>query len=243
MALKRLKPGAPPEMGKALLQEGRIQAVVRHPHVLRVADAFHDQGQVVLAMEYVKGESLADYIENQPPAPALVVPLFKAVARGVRAIHTRGIVHRDLKPENILLEPNGNRFRPLVADFGLATILQPNQQPLPGGLSSSFTFLGTPVYMSPDQANDPGSVDTRADLFSLGAILYELVTGTVCFEADSDVDSMYRAAKGDVIPVREVNPDVPRELEALIEQLLKPRVEQRLPTAGDLLRRLDQMAS
>lgn len=243
MALKILKADAPREVGKALLQEGRIQSVVRHPHVLRVADAFDLQGRIVLAMEFVKGESLADYIEPGRRPLKVVLPVFKGVVRGVRAIHKRGIVHRDLKPENVLLEPNGNRFRPLVADFGLAKILQPNQQPTPSGLSTSFSFLGTPEYMAPEQAADPGRVDTRADMFSLGALLYELLTGVVCFEAATDVDAMYRAAKGDFDPIRTHAPDVDPAYERLVAQLLAPKVDQRLSNAGDLLRQLDHIRS
>jgi serine/threonine-protein kinase len=241
LALKVLNPGAPAEVGRALLQEGRIQAVVRHPHVLRVADAFEVDGRILLAMEFVKGESLADYIEPGRQPLEVVLPLFKGIVRGVRAIHKRGIVHRDLKPENVLLEPNGKRFRPLVADFGMAKILQPNQQPTPRGLSTSFSFLGTPEYMAPEQAADPGRVDTRADLFSLGALLYELVTGVVCFEAEHDVDVMYRAARADYDPVTAHVDDVPEAIVELVDALLRPKVEARLQSASAVLRVLDRV--
>lgn len=241
MALKLLAPGAPQEMHAALLQEGRIQAVVRHPHVLRVSDAFLFRGEAVLAMELVKGDSLADLLESGRIPHELAVSVFRGVTRGIRAIHKLRIVHRDLKPENVLLEIAGKRYRPLVADFGFAKILEPHREPKPRGLSDSYSFIGTPEYMAPEQANDPGRVDTRADLFSLGAVFYELLTGRVCFEEEADVDALYRAARGEYVRLDALRPDLDPRLVALVDGLLRPRPEERIQTAGDVLRQLDSL--
>ena len=119
-------------------------------------------------------------------------------------------------------------------------MVEPNQRPQPRGLSDSYSFIGTPEYMAPEQANDPGRVDTRADLFSLGAILYELLTGRVCFEAESATDVLYRAARGDYLRLQELRPDLAPELHAIVDGLLRPRPDDRIQTAADLLRRLDR---
>ncbi len=241
LAVKMLRPDAPPELGKALIQEGRIQTVVVHPYVVRVTDAFMMHGQPVLAMEYVKGESMADYLDAGPVPVELAVPLMRRIVRGVRAIHKRGIVHRDLKPENILLAVQGRQLRPRVTDFGFAKVLEQGKDPKPHGLSVSYRFIGTPEYMAPEQVDDPGRVDTRADLFSLGAMFYEMLTGKVCFEAPEETEILYRAARGEYVRLDELMPDLSPRIASIVHDLLEPRVERRIQSAKEVARRLDRL--
>ncbi|MEZ4320180.1 MAG: serine/threonine-protein kinase [Myxococcota bacterium] len=239
-ALKIQNVQVPEEIPESLLHEARLQSSVRHRNVLVVSDAFEWERRVVLVMDYVRSESLADLMERMQALPLRSsLSLFRGVVRGVRALHVNNIVHRDLKPENLLLATEEGRVVPKVCDFGMAKLLEPGRPPEPSGLSVSFGFIGTPEYMAPEQARDPGRVDTRADLFSLGALLYELVTGHVAFEAPAPVDVLYKAAKGDFVDPAVHSPDAPAELVAIIRDLLQPKADRRLGTCEKLLERLD----
>jgi serine/threonine protein kinase len=232
----------PEEIPESLLSEARLQSSIHHRNVLGVSDSFEWQRRVVLVMDYVRSESLADLLERVGSIPLRSsLSLFRGVVRGVRALHISNIVHRDIKPENLLLAKEEGRVVPKVADFGLAKLLDPGRPPEPSGISVSYTFLGTPEYMAPEQAQDPGRVDTRADMFSLGALLYELATGHVAFEADNPSDSMYKAAKGEYTDPGVLNPDTPREIVDVVKELLQPKADKRLPTCDRLLERLDSV--
>ncbi|MCB9675395.1 MAG: serine/threonine protein kinase [Alphaproteobacteria bacterium] len=239
-ALKIQNIEVPEEIPEALLNEARLQSSVHHRNVLGVSDAFDWQRRVVLVMDYVRSESLAELIERVGTLPLRSsLSLFRGIVRGTRALHISHIVHRDLKPENILLAKEEGRVVPKIADFGLAKLLDPGRPPEPSGLSVSYRYLGTPEYMAPEQARDPGRVDTRADMFSLGALLYELVTGHMAFEAETAAESMYRAAKGEYVDPSALNPDAPLELVVIIQELLQRKADKRLPTCDKLLERLD----
>jgi serine/threonine-protein kinase len=241
-ALKVQRAEVPEEIPEALINEARVQSSLRHRNVLNVSDAFEWNHRIVLVMDYVRSESLADLFGRVGALQLRgALSLFRGIVRGVRALHVSHIVHRDLKPENILLSTEEGRVVPKICDFGMAKLLDPGRPPEPTGLSLSYTFMGTPEYMAPEQAKDPGRVDTRADLFSLGAILYELVTGLMAFESNSASDAMYRAMKADYVDPGALNPKVTPELNDLIAHMLQPRVDDRIATCDLLLARLDQI--
>jgi serine/threonine protein kinase len=152
-------------------------------------------------------------------------------ARGLAAAHAQGIVHRDIKPANILLENGIERVK--ITDFGLARAVDD------ASITQSGVIAGTPLYMSPEQANGE-AVDPRSDLFSLGSVLYALCTGHPPFRADSTARVLLRVASDTPRPVRELNPDIPDWLEAIIAKLLAKKREERFQEARDVADLLEQ---
>ena len=168
-ALKIQRSQVPEEIPESLINEARVQSSIRHRNVLNVSDAFEWNNRVVIVMDYVRSESLADLFMRVGGLQLRgALSVFRGLVRGVRALHVSHVVHRDLKPENLLLATEEGRVVPKICDFGMAKLLDPGRPPEPRGLSLSYSYMGTPEYMAPEQAKDPGRVDTRADLFSLG---------------------------------------------------------------------------
>jgi eukaryotic-like serine/threonine-protein kinase len=170
-----------PQLAERFEREGRFQAQLGHPNVVAVTDFLRFDGQVALVMEYVDGPSLEQYLTERgafPPSEALGV--FVQILAAVCAAHDRQVWHRDLKPANVLLATSGRGFVPKVADFGIAKFVQEEM----GSGTKTGIAMGSPGYIAPEQVRDSSSVDARADIFALGAILYELFTGRRAF-ADS----------------------------------------------------------
>jgi len=237
-ALKRLRRSADPALRDALRREGRVHATVRHPNVVRLTDAVPDgTGELVLVMDYVRGPSLADYLDRTgAPSRGQALKLTRALTRGLRAIHQQGIVHRDLKPENVMLSIEGGRSAtPKIMDFGLAKELQPDRRDPTSTVSGVFRLLGTPEYMAPEQAIAAGEVDTRADLFSLGCLLYELLTGRVAFDAEETREALNAARAERYVPVQSYVPDLPRYLVQLIDRLLVADPDHRAQSCDEVL--------
>lgn len=176
-----------PAMHRRTVLEGRIQGSLDHPHVVRVTDVLDHDGRVVLVMELVDGPDLHAWIGSQGSPPQVAETVFRQIVGGVGAAHARGILHRDLKPANILVASG-----PLakVTDFGLGR-MEGNER-----LTRVGTRLGTPAYMSPEQLR-AGAIDQRADIWALGCILYELLTGRRAFPQSPD--ELARAVLGGVI--------------------------------------------
>lgn len=167
-----------PGMRERFYREARVAASVNHPNVCQIYDIGDDDGRVYLAMERLDGETLADRLTRGPLPLTEAVNVSLGVLGALDALHRRGIVHRDIKPANIFLTPHGVK----VLDFGLARLLDETASHT--RLTHPGTILGTPRYMAPEQVRS-AAVDERADLFALGAILYEMLTGVAPFAADS----------------------------------------------------------
>lgn len=214
-----------------LVLEGRVQAGLRHPNIVAVTDVIDVDGSPGLVMEYVAGPSLEQWLHHNKPDLATAERLFRGVLAGVRRAHRVGLVHRDLKPGNVLLETTEEGVIPKVADFGLAKALESG-----GGMNRTRTgiAMGTPAYMAPEQIRDAKNVDERADIFSLGCILYELVVGQAPFEGPDVLSIFNSVCEGRYVSVTERVPVSPH-LEEAIQGCLQVDREQRIPHCDALL--------
>jgi predicted ATPase len=178
VALKLLGPGSP-ALRERLLREGRAQAILDHPHVLPVRDLLQVQGILGLVLPLVEGPSLADHLKDRRPSGEEAIELFRGIASGVAHAHAHGLIHRDLKPANVLLDPRTGQVVPRVSDFGIV------KGPGLAGLTLAGTALGTLGYMAPEQLTDAAQVGFPCDVFSLGVVGVELLTGRCPFAATS----------------------------------------------------------
>ena len=200
-ALKILRPEhvGSEQIRLRFLDEARVQAKLVHPNIARVTDIIVSEGVAGLVMEYLEGRSLADFIEDRqgPASEDEILAIMLPVLDGLHFAHERGIVHRDVKPDNIFLAIDGAGQRvPKVLDFGIAKVRGELRQK--GKRKSTVASgMGTEGYASPEQLRSAADVDRRADIFSVGVTLYELATGRLPFERDSDVDSLMALMNGD----------------------------------------------
>ncbi len=228
VALKVLSvPVAP--IAARLVQEGRIQAALRHPHIVAVSDIVTVGGAPGLVMELVEGPSLAGLLESHRLELIEAEHLARGVLSGVQAAHALGLVHRDLKPANVLLARIGDGLHPKVADFGLAKLLAGEGQGTRSGMA-----MGTPRYMAPEQIRGAKDVDQRADVFSLGALLYELFLGRVAFQGEDTVTLFNAVCGGDFVPPSEIT-ELPERIEAAILGCLQVEASERLPSCAAVL--------
>jgi hypothetical protein len=217
-----------------LVEEGRVQARLLHPNVVRVVDVVDVDGQPGLVMDYVDGPDLHDWIVEHQPDPAQAEALFRGIVAGVKAAHDQGLIHRDLKPANVLVatQPDGTLV-PKVADFGLSKAVHGDA---PGkGRTRSGMPMGTPAYMAPEQIRDAAHVDARADIFSLGCILHELVAHSTAFDGD-DAITIFNAVLADQrTPLPAARPGVPKHLADTVDACLVADRDQRLASCDELL--------
>jgi eukaryotic-like serine/threonine-protein kinase len=228
VALKMLR-HEDPELTERLLAEARAQALVDHPNVAKVYEVGQlDDGRAFIAMQFIDGEPL------DAVAPSLTVEqkvlLLKTVAEAVHAAHATGLIHRDLKPANILVESLAEGgLRPYVLDFGIA------REHDVGGLTRTGQILGTPGYMAPEQARgEVRTLDRRADIFSLGIILYEILGGERPFKGDSSIEVLLRTIDTDPAPLRRLPHHLPPDLDTITMKCLEKEPERRYPTARAL---------
>jgi serine/threonine protein kinase/WD40 repeat protein len=208
-------------------QEARAVAALSHPNILAIHD-FASEGEVHYAItELLDGQTLRARLAAGPVAWPEAVRIGIAIADGLTAAHAKGILHRDLKPENIFLTVDR---RVKILDFGLA------QTPAAAVAIESVGVMGTAAYMAPEQAG--GSAGMPSDIFSLGAVLYELLTGERAFLGQTTIQVMAAAARIEPRPIREVVPTVPRELEAIVQRCLRKDPARRFQAANDLSRAL-----
>ena len=221
-----------PIIRKRMMQEGQVQAALRHLNVVAVTDVLDVNGDPGLLMEYIEGPALDEALQQYRLDPSAAELLFLGILSGVRHAHRHGLVHRDLKPANVLLARTEEGFVPKVTDFGLAKVLQSQKEI---GHTRAGVAMGTPAYMAPEQIRDASTVDQRADIFSLGAILYELVTGQRAFPGEQALSVYNAVIDGAYRPPREHAPNLPDHLEAAIRGCLVIDREYRIPDCGTLL--------
>jgi serine/threonine-protein kinase len=228
VALKVLLAGA--HAGEKELARFRAEATtvaqIQHPNVIQVYDVGEYDGIPYLACEYAGGGDLTKWMGGEPLPLATAVRLVYNLARAVGAAHHKGVVHRDLKPANILLSSDNV---PKVADFGLAK--QFGEQ----GPTTTGSILGTPQYMSPEQAAGLNRrVGPPTDVYALGVILYECLTGKQPFAGNSVMDTLDRVRFSQPVPLHELRPDIPAELAVIVRRCLEKVPEERYRTADEL---------
>jgi len=222
------------DVRERLLQEGRVQAQLRHPNIVSVTDVVDISGSPGLVMEYISGPTLGGLISAlQFPLPQ-VDRLARGILSGVAAAHDHGLVHRDLKPANILIDIHEGNLVPKVADFGLVKIVS-GEDAAEHSMTRSGAAMGTPSFMAPEQIRDTKTVDHRADLFSLGAILYELTSGNRAFRGRDMMEIFTAVVTGDFEPVEQVASDVPQRMVDAINWALQVDVDERVPHCKELL--------
>ena len=212
-------------------REASSAASILHPNVAAVFDYGEADKIVYLVMEYVDGESISAIVAREGALdPRRAIDIARQVADGLHAAHELGIVHRDLKPDNIIVTRNkSGKEIPKVVDFGIAKALTDSRE---DGLTQSGLVIGTPEYMSPEQLlGDP--VDARADIYSLGCILYQMLTGQAAFAAESR-EQMIRRRLHEAPPhIRDVMPELPRRLDTTIVHMLARSPKDRMHTAAE----------
>jgi tRNA A-37 threonylcarbamoyl transferase component Bud32 len=207
------------------LAEGRIQSALQHPNVVAVTDVVSEPGVAGLVMEYVEGPTLDAWLSRQGRlAPEEAAAVMTGLLAGAAAAHAKGVVHRDLKPSNVLLgrHPDGS-WCPKILDFGIAKFSDGDSK----GKTRTGARMGTVHYMSPEQVRGAARVDHRSDVWSLGVLLYELLTGRTPFE---DVDGFATMQRIDALqypPLESVRPDVPPALAGVVRKALQKSAEQR----------------
>ena len=202
-------------------REARLAARLSHPNVVRVFDVGESDGRPFIVMEYVEGDTLADELARRGPLPPeRAVELALQICKGLDAAHTSGLVHRDVKPRNLLLRPDGALK---IADFGIARAVESTR------LTEIGTILGTAAYLAPEQAQGADATPAAA-LYSVGAVLYELLTGRVPYAATSLVELLAKQQAGPPPPIA----GAPAWLELAVIRCLEPDPSERPASAGEL---------
>jgi serine/threonine protein kinase len=226
-----------PQMKERFLREARAAAQLEHDHIIPIYQVDEVRGVPYIAMPFLRGASLEDWFKQKkkehpgsPLTEAQILKVGREIARGLAAAHKKGLVHRDIKPANIWLDATaGGRVR--ILDFGLARLSDNTNDP---NLTQSGTIIGTPAYMAPEQALGK-KIDGRADLFSLGVVLYRLCTGQIPFRGETSMAIMAAVATVDPPPPDAINVAISPALSALVMQLLVKEPERRLESAKEVV--------
>src|SRR5215212_2178673 len=237
VALKVLRPELAQSLGPERFQrEIRLAARLQHPHILTVHDSGEAAGQLWFTMPYVEGESLRDRLRRERQLP--VEDALRVAVEAARALdyaHQHGVVHRDIKPENILLTGDGST---MVADFGIARALSDDD-----GLTQTGLAIGTPAYMSPEQAAGDTALDARTDLYSLASVLYEMLAGEAPWTGPTAQAITAKRLSQPAPSVRAVRPTVPPAVDEAIRRALAPVAADRFASVAQFAQALHSTGS
>ncbi|MEM8934424.1 MAG: protein kinase, partial [Acidobacteriota bacterium] len=239
VALKRVRAGKVSDQARDRLQrEARALARVRHPTVVEIHDWVEDESGDWLVMEWLDGRSLRDALTSAPPATERALAITRELASGLAAIHDQGIVHRDIKPDNVMVLSDGSLK---ILDLGLAKrVASKDGRTLTETISDDGQLLGTVRFMSPEQAGGQ-RLDARSDLFSLGVLLYEMLTGVAPFGGDTPVETLTRICTWREVPAIEHDPALPRAVSDWVGRLLEKEPQRRPRDAREVTRVLDAL--
>jgi len=243
-AVKLIRPDAAtdPRALARFESEVRLTATLSHPNTVEIYDYGRaEDGTYYYVMEYLPGLSLAEMVERYGPLPpARVVYLLRQVSGALREAHAAGLIHRDIKPSNIIAARRGGMDDVAkLLDFGL---VRPSAAARAAHLSAEGQVLGTPLFMSPEQARGNREVDERSDIYSLGAVAYYLLTGRPPFEGEDGLTVLIAHARDPVTPPSQVRPGIPRDLERVVLTCLAKDPAERYPDAASLERALGACA-
>ncbi len=228
VAVKVIRPelAGHPDILRRFKQELILARQVTHKNVVRIFDLGTADGRKFITMDFVEGRDLKSVLNERGKLPAVeAVPIAQQICRGLEAAHVEGVVHRDLKPQNIMVDDAG---RVWLMDFGLARSMELS------GLTRTGVLMGTPDYMSPEQARAE-KVDARSDLFSLGIIFFEMLTGRLPFQADTLMAKLLQRVQQRAVAVTEIDPTIPAGVSAVVAKCLEPDVTKRYQTIREIL--------
>jgi hypothetical protein len=239
VALKVLPPAfeVDDERRRRFLREARAASAVVHPNLAAIHEVGETGGYVFIAMELVHGRTLARLLRDGRMTVSESLRIGRGIAEGLAGAHAVGVVHRDLKPDNVMVDEAGTVK---ILDFGIAKLPTPHGALGPSTLTHEGSILGTPGYMSPEQAFG-SAVDARSDVFSIGALLYEMVTGRPPFVGESAMHVLVATTRDAPVAPSRLEPAVGGALEALIVRCLAKEPEDRFPDASALLRAMEEL--
>ena len=214
-------------------REARIVARLEHPNIVPVFDSTEHEDRPYLVMKLIEGKTLKQQLIKQPLSLQAMIELMSPIASALDYAHSKGVLHRDIKPSNILIEADTDT--PYLTDFGLARIARLGESTI-----SHDMMLGTPFYISPEQAKGERDLTTQADLYSLGIVLYEMITGRVPFHGDTPYAIVYDHIHTPPPPPSSINPDLPPTVDAIFAKALAKDAHDRYANAQDFLHDLAQ---
>ena len=212
-------------------REAKLLAQLQHPHILSVFDYGEAEGYPYIVMPFVQSGTLADLLQKRSLSLTEIRRIMFQIGKALSYAHTRGMIHRDIKPSNVLIDEDGNC---LLTDFGLARMAEASTK-----ITSSGTVLGTPAYMSPEQGAGT-NLDQRSDIYSLGIILYEMVTGRVPYTAETPVAVVFKHIQDPLPSARKINPNLPESVELVLLKALATNPDDRYQTAEDFVRAIQR---
>ena len=240
VAIKLLAPGVftGDEARRRFHKEALALAKLSHAHIAAVYDVGEQDGIDYIVMECVPGESLAAKLKSGPLTVKDATSITLQIAEGLEEAHEQGVIHRDLKPANVMITPKG---RAKVLDFGLAKLLAVARDPAVS-VTETRGLIGTPLYMSPEQAREQ-NLDARTDLWNLGVIYYQLLTGRAPFHGDSSIAVLRAITDEEPVPLRQLRPDVPPLCEQIVAHALEKNPDRRYQSATEVIRDASELLS
>ncbi len=215
-----------PNFIRRFMTEAKAIAQIEHSNVIKIYDIGQEQGTYFFTMEYIKGKSLAEIIKEKTLDYREIANIMRQTCAGVTEAHRNGIIHRDIKPANIMLDEH---LVPRVMDFGLAKISDSDAR-----LSQTGAILGTPLYMSPEQARGVKDIDPRTDIYSLGALLYEALTQSPPFVGENSLEILMQVIEKELVLPTKLNSKIPKDLEAICVKCLQKKVSDRYENSETL---------
>ena len=221
------------DVSQRFRREARLTSRLDHPNAVRVIDFGDDAGLLYLVMDFVQGPTLKEHLkEHGPVSPAFAAEIVQGIASALHGAHSIGLVHRDLKPSNIILTADAGGTRPVVIDFGLVKVF--SEEPSTEDVTASHMMIGTPAYMSPENVLGK-PVDGRSDLYAVGVLLFEMLTGERPFHGETQLELATNRLHA---PAPSIGPSHPASLRELVADLLERDPDDRVASAEELVTRL-----